>query len=130
MNSRQSRIVPLIVFVGIFLIVHNWPRIDLWFDPIDTRGLNEQDVIVYTTSWCPYCKQTIQFLQSAGIPYIEHDIEKSDSARKAYEQLSGRGVPVLQIGDTVIEGYDAAQIRDAINTLRSSSLKPESVPDT
>ncbi|NQD81456.1 glutaredoxin family protein, partial [Pseudomonas sp. CrR14] len=36
----------------------------------------------------------------------ERDIETSTDARRAYDALGGRGVPVLKVNGKVIHGYD------------------------
>src|SRR5512137_448090 len=33
------------------------------------------EVILYTTSWCPYCSKARDYLRSRGIDFIEYDIE-------------------------------------------------------
>ena len=97
----------------------NWARIELLLNPIDTDSLAEGDVVMYTTSWCPYCAKARRYLNAANIPFTEHDIEKSEEAYKEYQRLSDRGVPVLAIGDTVVQGYDPGRIREAIDLLQA-----------
>ncbi|MAZ66568.1 MAG: glutaredoxin family protein [Kangiellaceae bacterium] len=55
-------------------------------------------VIMYSTSWCGYCKKARNYFRANRIPYKEYDIEKSKSARKAYDRIGGRGIPVILIG--------------------------------
>lgn len=114
MTATTRKLIPLLVFVGVIAAIHNGWRIRLWLQPIDHSGLAAADVIIYSTSWCPYCAKTRDFFDSASIPYTEHDIERSPSAMREYQALSGRGVPVIRVGDTVIQGYDPAAIRTAI----------------
>lgn len=72
-----------------------------------SRGENaDVRVILYATSWCPYCKKTRQFLHKNRIHYVEYDIEKSAEGRRQYQQLGGRGVPVLNIDGKVVHGYN------------------------
>ena len=99
----------------------NWWRIDLALNPIDSASLSERDVIVYTTSWCPYCAKLKRYLETAGIPYTEYDVEKSDAAYREYERISGMGVPVTQIGKEVINGYDLGSLKQAISKLSSQN---------
>jgi glutaredoxin-like YruB-family protein len=67
-------------------------------------------VEVYVTSWCGYCKKTIAYLSSKGIPFATYDIEKDDTARQRYQELGGSGVPVIRIGDKVIRGFNPQAI--------------------
>lgn len=84
----------------------HWDRLEpmLFGKPQQVAGQGE--VILYATSWCGYCAQTREFLGERGIPYIELDIEKSPEARRAYDALGGRGVPMLKVNGTVIHGYN------------------------
>lgn len=84
----------------------HWDRLEpmLFGKPPQVAGQGE--VILYATSWCGYCAKTREFLGERGIAYTELDIEKSPEARRAYDALGGRGVPVLKVNGTVIHGYN------------------------
>ena len=62
-------------------------------------------VLMYSTSWCTYCKKARKYFTSKGIPYKEYDIEKSPAARRAYDKLGGKGVPVILVGDKKLNGF-------------------------
>jgi len=84
-------------------------------------------VILYSTTWCGVCKATAQFLKKEGIPYEEKDVEKTEGAQQelACKALkSGKrinGVPVLDIGGTLLLGFD----RDDILKLSKNLEKPQ-----
>ena len=130
MIAGLKRALPLLVLVAGFLLFQNRWRIELLLNPIDNTALQAQDVLMYSTSWCPYCAKTRNFLQQADIPFTELDIEKSDSALKQYQQLGGRGVPVLKIGRIVIQGYDPELMRKALERLpnQEKPLAPNATP--
>lgn len=86
-------------------------------NPIQHKAIAESDITLYSTSWCPYCLKARQFLLRAGIPFKEYDIEKSARAYQQYQQLNGRGVPVLQIGHQTVQGFDRKAIRSAVTQL-------------
>lgn len=117
MTAALKKLIPLLVFVGAFFIIQQGWRIQLWLDPVDHSALSASDVVMYSTSWCPYCRKARQYFEQADIPYAEYDVEKSARAMAEYQQLSGRGVPVIQIGSTVVQGFDASAIRTAIEQL-------------
>lgn len=73
-------------------------------------------VVIYSTSWCPYCKALRNTLTEYNIPFTEHDTEKSISGALGFWALRGRGVPVSVIGEQVIHGYDGQVITDALIT--------------
>lgn len=68
----------------------------------------EEEVVLYSTVWCGYCKKARAYLQRKGIEFTERDIEKSPSARSAYKRAGGVGVPYLVKGDSVLRGFRAS----------------------
>lgn len=62
-------------------------------------------VVMYATSWCPYCQQARNYFRRQGIPYIEHDIEKDAAARRDYNAFGGRSVPVIFVGKRRMNGF-------------------------
>ena len=62
-------------------------------------------VIMYSTEWCTYCKKARRFFKAKRIAFTEYDIEKSSAAKSAYEKLGGRGVPVILIGKSRMNGF-------------------------
>jgi len=108
----MNRIVIAFLLLGLWL---NWERIDRFFDGTPAvTGNTSGEVILYSTSWCGYCRQTRELLAQQGVPYTEFDIETSDEGRSRYESLGGKGVPVLDIRGTVIHGYDKREILAAL----------------
>jgi glutaredoxin len=80
-------------------------------------GADSTAVVIYTTAWCPYCRRLRTSLATSGIPYVEHDVEKSLKGQLGFWTLRGRGVPVSAIGPKVIYGYDVARIAFALKDL-------------
>ncbi|MDH3760998.1 MAG: glutaredoxin family protein [Gammaproteobacteria bacterium] len=72
-----------------------------------SRRKNSKSVIMYSTSWCGYCKKAARHFRQKKIPFTEYDIEKSARAAHEYKKLRGRGVPVILIGDRRMNGFDA-----------------------
>jgi glutaredoxin len=63
-------------------------------------------VVMYATSWCPYCAKARAYFGRNGIAYTEHDIEKSPAARAEFKRLGGRGVPLILVGRERVNGFD------------------------
>jgi mycoredoxin len=78
------------------------------------KPLHQEDVILYATQWCGYCKKTRAFLSSKGIDYVEYDIENSAIGRQQYDSLNGNGVPLLVVKSEIIRGYDTQAIMNAL----------------
>jgi len=65
-------------------------------------------VEIYTTSWCPYCKQAKKYLSDKGIEFTEYDVEVNKEASKRKNDLSPKsGVPVAVINGKVVKGFSA-----------------------
>ncbi|MGE1173886.1 glutaredoxin family protein [Pseudomonas sp. BW7P1] len=101
----------------VVVVYQNWGKIERVFNP--SQMASEQvranaRVVLYATDWCGYCKQTKRFLDQKGIPFKEFDIEKDAEARKTYEALGGRGIPLIDVNGTLIRGFDPDDILAAL----------------
>ena len=73
------------------------------------------EVVLYTTSWCPYCRKARDYLQSRGIDFIEYDIEKDREAAVRKRQLDNKGgVPFAIINGRPIHGFSASAYERAL----------------
>ena len=64
-------------------------------------------VVMYTTSWCPYCERARKLLGRKGVSIQEVDVESAPEKRAEMQQKSGRRtVPQIFIGDTHVGGSD------------------------
>ncbi len=84
-----------------------------------TRSYGSIDVILYVTSWCPYCNKAREFLKGTGVSLAEYDIEKdAEKAREMMSKSGSRGVPVVDIEGIIIRGYSEEAMRNAIERRR------------
>jgi glutaredoxin 3 len=75
-------------------------------------------VLMYATSWCPYCQRARALLHSKGVTFQEIDIEAQPSEREAMIRRSGRStVPQIFIGERHIGGSDELHELDAAGGL-------------
>jgi len=64
-------------------------------------------VLMYTTSWCPYCARARSLLEEKGVDVREIDIDAVPEARAEMQHKSGRStVPQIFIGTTHVGGCD------------------------
>ena len=112
--ARKSRWVLLIVAACLTLLLLGLDRYAAF---AHRPGADSRAVVIYTTAWCPYCAKLRTSLVASGIPYVEHDVEKSLQGQMGFWTLRGRGVPVSAIGPKVIYGYDVARIAFALQDL-------------
>lgn len=83
-------------------------------------------VVMYSTSWCGYCRKMRALLGELAIDFTELDIEKSAAARSAKNQLdSSCGVPLVDYGGQVICGFAEARIRDLAEKSAKQAAKAE-----
>ena len=75
-------------------------------------------VIVYSTTWCGFCKMAKQYFDSKDVAYTEIDVEQDrEAAIKMVEESGQMGVPVIRIGKELIVGFDRPKIDDALAKL-------------
>ncbi|MGH8289249.1 MAG: glutaredoxin 3 [Steroidobacteraceae bacterium] len=69
--------------------------------------MSDPKVVMYATSWCPYCARARQLLEAKGVALEEIDIETRPEARQEMTARSGRGsVPQIFIAGTHVGGCD------------------------
>lgn len=80
-----------------------------------TRGGHE--VVIYTTSWCGWCKKTLAWLDRKGVDYENRDVEQnSDWAEEMHDLTGSGGVPVIVIDGEVIKGFNQAQMEKLLRS--------------
>ncbi len=82
------------------------PRVNI--NPNSTA--TSRRVVIYTTDWCGYCKKAKKFMRKNKIVFTEYDIEKSARAKREYQSLNGRGVPLIVVGDKTLSGFSPASL--------------------
>ncbi len=76
------------------------------------------EVVIYTTSYCPYCTGAKSLLRAKNVHFEEIDVTHDPAKRVEMERLSQRWtVPQIFIDGTPIGGYDEARQLDAIGEL-------------
>lgn len=80
-------------------------------------------IIVYSTTTCPYCKMLKDYLTQKGISYVEKLVDQDDLAREEMAQVSGGflGVPfTLVVKDDgtkeAIVGFDKNRVDEVLGT--------------
>ncbi len=66
-----------------------------------------KQIIVYTTTYCPYCKRAKSLLDSLGLAYEEIDLTGDDTLREEIiQKYQWQTVPVIVIDGVCIGGCD------------------------
>lgn len=75
------------------------------------------EVIVYSTTWCGFCKMAKQYLDSKNVRFEEKNIEQDqDAYNELMKKIDGNfmGVPVIDIKGDIILGFDKPKIDAAL----------------
>jgi glutaredoxin 3 len=76
-------------------------------------SLGDVDVVIYTTSWCPACKQAKSWMNAHGMAYDERDVEASVAYSRELHSLNpGGSIPTFDVEGQVLVGFsDRALVR-------------------
>ena len=58
-----------------------------------------------------------EFLSREAVPFVVKNVDEDDGASDELLARGWRTVPITVIGDHVIKGYDAAALKDALESL-------------
>jgi glutaredoxin len=73
-------------------------------------------VTMYSASWCHVCDAARSYMQEAGIPFTERDVDTDPGARAILHRLNPRGsVPTFDIGGTPLVGFLPESLARAIS---------------
>lgn len=66
------------------------------------------DVVMYSTGWCPYCERARNLLARKGVSFQEIKIDEDPTQRDLMLQRSGgrRTVPQIFVGERHVGGFD------------------------
>ncbi len=74
-----------------------------------------KEIIVYSTPTCVYCKMAKEYFKSKGLAYSEFNVAEDDAKREEMVTKSGQlGVPVLDIGGTILIGFNKSEVEKAL----------------
>lgn len=78
---------------------------------------NDARVIIYSTTWCAFCKTEEQYLERLGVSYVKKDVEEDKDAYEELMQKIGgnfQGVPVTDIAGSIVLGFDRRKIDEVL----------------
>jgi glutaredoxin 3 len=75
-----------------------------------------EEIKLYVTPICPYCHTLKNFLKEKSIVFQEIDISQDEKARDYIVEKTGQmEVPIIEIGDEIIIGFDREKIVEKLN---------------
>ncbi|MEJ5229648.1 MAG: glutaredoxin domain-containing protein [Pseudothermotoga sp.] len=68
-------------------------------------------ITVYTAPGCPYCVKAKNYFRQLGLRFTEVDVSRSqETAEKLVKKTGQTGVPVIEIGNQIVIGFDKNKI--------------------
>lgn len=72
-------------------------------------------VTIYTTPTCGYCNLAKEYFKKNNIQFTEYNVAQDQSKAQEMVQKSGQmGVPVIDVNNKVIVGFNQAAIEQAL----------------
>ena len=72
-------------------------------------------IIIYTAVWCAFCHGAKDYLSKLGVDFEDRDVEKDPNfGMEAVNKSGQRGIPVLDIENDIIIGFDRPKIDAAL----------------
>ncbi|MBN1191397.1 MAG: glutathione S-transferase N-terminal domain-containing protein [Dehalococcoidales bacterium] len=74
-----------------------------------------KQVRVYSTTTCPWCKKTRQFLDQNGILYEDFNVTENKAAMEEMVKISHQmAVPTISIDGEFIIGYNETALKEKL----------------
>jgi glutaredoxin-like YruB-family protein len=68
-------------------------------------------ITIYSTPNCPHCVSAKRYFKTLGIPFKDYDVSKDRKAAEKMVKKTGQmGVPVIEIGNQIIIGFNKSRI--------------------
>ncbi len=73
------------------------------------------EIKLYSTPTCPYCRMAKDFLDEEKVDFSVVDVSEDEKAAQEMVDKSGQmGVPVMELGNVIIVGFDRGAYRKAL----------------
>ena len=77
---------------------------------------NQPKIVLFSTSWCPHCREAKEYFRNNNISFINRDVEEDGDAMEALiEKYTSRAVPVIVIGndEKILKGFKRDEFEKA-----------------
>ena len=71
-------------------------------------------VVVFSSNTCSYCSMAKEYLKEKGVEFEEKNVSVDAEARKELISNGYMGVPVIYVGDEVIQGFDKNRLDELL----------------
>jgi glutaredoxin-like YruB-family protein len=79
-------------------------------------------IVLYSTSWCPHCKEAKDYFTRNNIPFINRDVELDSAAMDDLtKKYRSQGVPVIVIGEdqVILKGFSREKFEQAVKETKA-----------
>jgi len=74
-----------------------------------------KEVTIYSTPTCHFCHAAKDFFTEHGVKFTDYNVATDLEKRKEMIEKSGQmGVPVINVDNQVIVGFDEEKLREAL----------------
>ena len=124
LTVRLAAVTALLAFIfaGFAAVAADAPQSPL--KPATVQTTSYPKIVLYSTSWCPHCKQAKEYFTRNNIPFINRDVELDDAALDDLtKKYRSQGVPVIVIGndDKVLKGFDQGNFEKAVKDVQQKN---------
>ncbi len=71
---------------------------------------------VFSTPFCPYCVTLKEFLKQHSIDFEDINVaEDREALNEMIEKSNQKGVPVVEINDEIVVGFDRERVKNLLN---------------
>lgn len=71
-------------------------------------------VVIYTTQRCPHCQHAKRWFKKHNILFLDFNVAKPGKMQKRFFQLGGRSVPMIVVGEQILNGFNPSQLKTAL----------------
>jgi glutaredoxin len=90
-----------------------------------TAAMRDVSVVLYTTSYCGWCRKTKSWLDGHGVSYVERHVDTDTAAaNEMHRKFRDTGVPAVDIEGQLRQGYDPAWLERALRARAESRVGP------
>ena len=83
---------------------------------LENATVQQKKIVMYTTSWCPYCKKARAYFKDKGLAFTEYNVENRPSKNKEFKALGGTGYPLILIGkQNKMQGFSVSAFEKRFN---------------
>ena len=121
----MRNLIPCLLFFGLLLAASYCGATDVRDDrqapptPPANRAISYPKIVLYSTSWCPHCREAREYLTARTIPFMELDVETDEEALDTLITKYGtKRVPLIVIGDddAVVKGFTPESFEKALHS--------------